>query len=221
MSNCPACHLAVPNVAGCCRTQLHILGEPIGVVPVAATGPGAACPGCGVAAGGLHHVSCPVAPCPLCVSPLAGCSCPFDERPPPAAGSVALPGAHGRRCQPYSLDDPPWQRELIESFPAACAPWRVRYRPLLRPLVRWAVERGRPVDLDMAALTFHVLEAQWRDWGVEMFLDRPDVTGILQYRAWGALATRGRASLPLDAAVHVWSVVAFLAESGRLSIDSD
>ena len=84
---CQYCSQEMTVARTCTEAVLHILGEPIPVVPhrpprrpkgsTAAVEP--RCHDCGVLPGGFHHPGCDMARCPSCGGQLLSCECPFDE----------------------------------------------------------------------------------------------------------------------------------------------
>lgn len=83
MAVCYFCEQEMTLAASCTVEVLHQGGRP---VPMSrATRPWSRhgrCGDCGVRIGGIHHLGCDVARCPLCRGQMIGCDCRYDEDPP-------------------------------------------------------------------------------------------------------------------------------------------
>jgi hypothetical protein len=100
----------------------------------------------------------------------------------------------------------------------AAAPTRARHREALRRVSAWSLAHGRACDLDVAALCVDALEDYRSASGIR--LDRPTVQGV-QYADVRNAASRLGSQLPEHWNVHLWTVVCWAHDDGRLSPESD
>jgi hypothetical protein len=230
---CDLCDQEMEEAASCNVGVLHLAGEPYPVFPHGSDrgwGPTKdRCGDCNVLPGGYHHVGCDIQVCPRCRGQLITCDCPWDELTveradhhdagdddawgDPAwddglARVVRLPGLDRVPAGPVRTAPP------LLPFGAAAAPYRARHHAALQRLAAWALARGRPCDLDQAALCVEAIEEIRGPEGLR--LDRPDVCGVLSARV-PTLASLLRTLIPLELPVHLWSVVVWLHDEGGLA----
>lgn len=227
MAICDLCDREMTTAASCTVDVLHMAGTPF-VVFEHGRDPGwgratGRCHDCGVLPKGFHHVGCDVQRCPSCRDQLISCGCRWDELASEydddpsnddlglldVSAPVAPLGAGG-----LDVEGPVrWV-----PFRAAAAPMRAQHHGTLREIAAWALDQGRPCDLDAAALCLDVLERYRTPKGHR--LDRPTVNSVL----WGEVPN---AAVPLTTVLpegwhlHLWSVLVWLHISGRLSPDGD
>lgn len=101
---------------------------------------------------------------------------------------------------------------------SATAVVRARHRARLRDLRAWALARGRPCDLDIAA---SVLDELAHRFGHDPpVLTRADVNQLISTDLWNRASLAGE-PLPDDLMEHVWTVLVFLHDEGGLDGSSD
>lgn len=247
MAICDLCAQDMKTATSCTTDVLHRRGEPVTLFRYGEEPgwgrPDSRCGDCGVSPGGLHHIGCDLQCCPGCHGQLISCDCHWDEfadeydddaphwidderggllvgrvgvfdgdeSDRTATAPVIALGSAGRSQAPAR------PRGLVP-LGAAVAPMRARHQSALRAFAEWCLARGRPCDLDAAALCIDALEQYRQPDGVR--LDRPTVNGVQWadiHNAATALDTR----TPEDLAVHLWSVISWLSDEGFLHSDSD
>ncbi|MGH9111426.1 MAG: hypothetical protein ACRDZN_03875 [Acidimicrobiales bacterium] len=123
-----------------------------------------------------------------------------------------------RSAKASSPDPPP---APVEFTPLATAvePWRQRHGQMLAELRVWALERGRPVDLDVVALILAAREAGPDDAPLGLWA-RTGVNRCLSVDTfnWCSL---GQVLYPDGVPGTFWLFLEFLADGGRLERASD
>lgn len=222
MAICDLCEREMTAADSCTVDVLHCDGEPYRLAPYEPEpmdlDPGERCGDCGVLLGGLHHVGCDMQRCPRCQRQLISCGCRWDEYPPDedGDGDDAIEAA----VRAFRSSSPTAGPRPLPLLPlaAAAAPLRARHHDALRSLAAWCLSEGRACDLDVAALCLESLDGYREPEGYR--LDRPTVNWVL----WGDVrnqATITGTSLPRQWHVHLWSVLRWLHDDGRLHDASD
>ncbi len=173
----------------------------------------------------MHHLGCDLQRCPGCGGQLITCDCGWDEFGGAEDGARWDDDHDGvgdgaevlAFVSPSRAPDPVLPVRCVV-FGAAVAPLRARHLAELRGVATWALQHGRPCDLDAAALCCEVVERFETPAGFQ--LDRRTVTTMLHsdVRNWASCAGT---DLPDDVVVHLWSVLVWLHAEGRLTPDSD
>ncbi|MDQ2648836.1 MAG: hypothetical protein M3Z03_04725, partial [Actinomycetota bacterium] len=139
MAVCDLCNNDMTTGASCVVDTIHREDMAWRLAPFdPASGfarPDGSCGDCGVGPGGHHHVGCDVQRCPYCFGQLISCTCEWTDE------DLVVP-------------EPPPQRPPLGAITASM---RDRQAAVLRELARWSLERGRPADLDLAALVIDLM----------------------------------------------------------------
>src|ERR687897_724389 len=125
---------------------------------------------------------------------------------------------HARSAE-ASAPDPPPAPVRFTPLPTAVEPARRRHREMLAELRVWALERGRPVDLDLVALIL-AAKARGPGDGPLGLWTRTGVNRCLSVDTsnWCSL---GQVLYPDGVPGALWLLLDFLAETGRLERASD
>lgn len=233
MTICDLCGNDMTTGAGCVVGALHQEGRPYELAPhERRRGTGAHdenCGDCSVAPGGLHHLGCDMQTCPKCRGQLLICDCRFDELPvDDDEFGEAYDGFAALSPQPT-----PFVSGKHVPFGAAVAPLRARHQWALAELASRHLPSGAPLDIGLAAalveLVFNRRAAISAPDSVSdsvvgvaagVVLHRPDVNDLLRVAIFNWCSLQG-ILVPPDVPEHLWVVVEWIAESGRLRAGSD
>ena len=163
------------------------------------------CSDCGVRSGSYHHPGCDLEPCPRCGRQLISCGCldePDEEPDPPEIDTI--------------IARSPWLQPLAESAAAV----RHKHRETLAELIEWVKAHRQSVDLDCAAVVLQTIDEALNCVHRPPVLQRPDVHSLLR-AAIPTWCTMHRTLMPKRLAHDMWTVLVFLADTGRLPVGSD
>ena len=160
-----------------------------------------------------------MATCDLCSRETTACICTavLDDDDSTTC-SMTRPPAVSRRLSAIGSAAAPAQPRPFVPLGAAAAATRARHREALRRVGEWSLAHGRACDLDVAALCLDALERYRSSTGIR--LDRPTVNGVLWADVRNAASALGTL-LPEDWHVHLWTVVNWAHDDGRLCPESD
>lgn len=223
MTICMHCDFDPADNACCGAHHLHLRGRRVARIPHGSRGrpPDGPCPDCGLPPGMTHILGCGEELCPACDGRLWSCDC-LDE-PAPVSLLARQPDLEdltvvdgGRPASPDGPEGRPPPH--LVPFGAAAAPLRSAHRDDLRRVVTWALAQGRSGRRDQLAVALELVGQCRTDDGPR--LRRPDVAELLgsRFATWCSLAG---ALIPDDWAEDLWTVVAWLRDTGRLAPGSD